>query len=116
MFILKVSILVQYLKIFVPYRSGKTYWAIHALIWANLMFYLACMLVGIMECLPRKKIWDPLVPGTCSNEFAILIAAAVINIVSDFSILILPIAKIWQLQITTARKWGISAIFGTGLL
>lgn len=115
-FVTKLSILIQYLRIFVPSRSGKTYWAIHTLIWVNLLFYLAVMLVQIMSCLPRKKIWDPLVPGTCVDLADVLISGAVINVVSDFSMLILPIAKVWQLQITTARKWGISAVFGTGLL
>ncbi|KAI4274159.1 MAG: hypothetical protein LQ337_004124 [Flavoplaca oasis] len=40
-FITKLSILLQYLVIFVPNSTGKTYWAIHFVIWVNLLFYLA---------------------------------------------------------------------------
>ena len=92
------------------------YLAIHALIWVNLLFYMAVMLVQIMTCLPREKIWNPSISGTCVDLARVLISGAVINVISDFSILILPIARVWQLQITKARKWGISAVFGTGLL
>ncbi|MCJ1438148.1 hypothetical protein MMC27_007535 [Xylographa pallens] len=68
-----------------------------------------------MASLPREKLWDSVVPGTCVDLANVLISGAVINVMSDFSMLILPIAKVWQLQITTGRKWGIPAVFGTGL-
>lgn len=115
-FVTKLAILLQYLSIFVPTHKGKTFYAVQTLIWLNFAFYLAVMLVQIMTCLPREKIWNPLIPGRCVNLGAVLIAGAVINIVSDLSILVLPIGKIWQLKISNARKWGISAVFATGLL
>ncbi|KAI9842248.1 MAG: hypothetical protein M1837_007393 [Sclerophora amabilis] len=43
------------------------------------------------------------------------IATAVINIISDFAMLVLPIGSIWQLQMPKRRKMGLSAVFLTGL-
>jgi hypothetical protein len=114
-FLTKLSILLQYQRIFCPHRNG-----IFRLIWAliifNLLFYIAVMIPQILACSPREKIWHPLIPGKCLDLASILIAGAVVNIISDFSILILPIYSVWQLQLNTARKIGVSSVFATGLL
>ncbi|KAL8857491.1 MAG: hypothetical protein Q9178_005985 [Gyalolechia marmorata] len=73
------------------------------------------MLVQIFQCQPREKIWHPLLPGRCVDLAAVLISGAVINVISDLSILVLPVAKIWQLQMRTSRKLSLSVVFGTGL-
>lgn len=36
--------------------------------------------------------------------------------VSDFTILLLPIVEVWRLQMSRQRKIGVSAVFATGLL
>ena len=36
--------------------------------------------------------------------------------VSDFTILLLPIVEVWRLHMSTQRKIGVSAVFATGLL
>ena len=90
-FVSKLSILLQYLKLFTPNHTGKTYWSIHFLIWSNLLFYLTIML-------------------------AALVAGAVINVISDFAILVLPIGKIWQLHMSPRRKLGVCAVFSAGVL
>ena len=115
-FITKLSILIQYMKIFVPNHKGKTYWWIHILIWTNLLFYTAVMLVQIMACLPREKLWNPKVPGRCINIPHLLVTVAAVNIVSDVSILVLPLGKVWQLRISARRKIGVSAVFAAGVL
>lgn len=112
----KLSILLQYIRIFTPSHDGKTYWIIHVIIWLNVLFYLSSTLVEILGCLPRDKIWNSAVSGYCVNLPAVLTSGAVINIVSDFSILILPIGKVWQLQMTLKRKLKVSAVFAAGLL
>lgn len=115
-FVTKLSILIQYYKIFVAFHGSKTYWMIQILIWLNALFYFAITLVFIMPCFPIKRFWDPTVPGRCIDLPMVLMASAFINIFSDISILILPIFKVWQLQLTRKRKLGFSAVFGTGLL
>jgi hypothetical protein len=117
-FITKLSILLQYLRIFCPNgaTNGWTRKIIWALVLFNLLFYIAVMIPQIMACNPREKIWHPLINGKCLDLSLILIAGAIVNIFSDFSILILPMVKVWQLQLTRSKKLGLVAVFATGIL
>ncbi|CAL8575083.1 hypothetical protein XPA_001027 [Xanthoria parietina] len=79
------------------------------------MFYLACMVFRILQCIPREKIWNPSVPGTCINSTAGILSSAIVNTISDFLLLVLPLDTIWRLQMPQNKKWQVSAIFATGL-
>ena len=57
-----------------------------------------------------------MVPGHCIGVENNYIAVGVWNVISDFSILILPMVAIWNLQMQNARKIGVAAVFATGLL
>ena len=54
--------------------------------------------------------------GGCINLKAAFIAASAINVVSDFSILLLPLYHVSRLKIATRRKIGVMAIFAVGIL
>ena len=43
-------------------------------------------------------------------------ALAVINVVTDFYILLLPVRAVWGLNLAKNKKLGLSLLFGTGLL
>lgn len=115
-FMTKLSILIQYLKIFAPTRDGKTYRAIHFLIWTNLLFYLATLTVHILVYVQRLHTQNPVAPRQSIDDTAVQISSAVINLVSDFSMLILPLAKLLKLQLPRNRKIGVIAIFALGFL
>ena len=115
-FITKLSILLQYLCIFVPNHTGKLYYTVQFIIWFNLLFYIASTLAEIFTCIPRKKIWEPTTSGRCVNINIVVLATGAINIISDFSILVLPLSSIWGLQMPRKRKIALSAVFATGLL
>ena len=42
--------------------------------------------------------------GKCINFTAVVLAAGVINVVTDFTILILPMPVLWNLKVSKARK------------
>lgn len=118
-FLTKFSILLQYLRVFVPTRTGNKglHFAIHLTIWANLVFYVVDTFIEIFECTPRERIWNPLIAGSCAvNINAALIATAVMNLVSDMIILGLPFSSIWRLQVSTREKAKILTVFAIGLL
>ena len=46
----------------------------------------------------------------------LIIVAAIINVVSDLTILMLPMASVWSLQMGTKQKVGVSAVFAAGIL
>ncbi len=117
-FILKLSILLQYKKIFTPAQKRNVmYWGIHLVIWLNFAFYFAITFAEIFLCKPRQKYWNVLITtGHCFNRNAANIAAGAVNSFSDFVILLLPQRVIWKLQMPLKRKLGVSAIFLVGLL
>ena len=116
MFFAKVSVLLHIMKLFMGNKKDSIYWAILALILVNMLFYTAIFFAFIFACVPRKKLWNPMLPGTCISTDNSIIATTAINDISDFSILLLPLFAIWKLQIPLKRKVLVGATFGTGLL
>lgn len=112
----KLSILLQYLRIFVVSPQGITYYTIQVLIWTNLLYYLATTFVLIFACEPREKIWNPKIPGSCINQQAIFILTSVVNVVTNILILILPLNCLRKLQMSLRRKLQIGLVFATGIL
>lgn len=115
-FLAKLSILLMYRRLFDTAGTGKTHFLIHILIWANFAFYFPYLGATVFQCVPRARIWDPTIKGGCVNLLAAFIAASAINVVSDFSILLLPLYRISKLKIPPRRKLGVLAIFAVGLL
>ena len=112
----KLAILLQLLGIFVPSRRGTIYHAVIVLIWFNVLSHVASIFAAIFQCAPVQKAWNPTVQGNCINVTALVINTAAINVFSDFSILLLPMISIWQLQMPVRRKGKVSAIFSLGFI
>ncbi|KAI0465885.1 hypothetical protein F4859DRAFT_499545 [Xylaria cf. heliscus] len=115
---LKLAILVDWLRLFVPLgQRNAIFWTIHILIWSNIIYYVSGTFLEIFRCTPRQKIWDPLFEGgICpidinANNFA----STIINLASDLAILAVPQWIIWRLQMSTAKRVGISLLFVIGL-
>ena len=115
--ICKLSILFQFLRIFVPTRYGNAvmFWCTTALMVLNVIFYIIEFFLNIMQCSPRARLWNREISGTCIGTSNIVYTAG-FNVISDLIILILPLAKVWRLQMSMRRKLGISLIFSTGLM
>ena len=113
-FIIKVSILLLYYRIFSPNRRVKL--LIFSLVPLLFLFYTANMLVKVFLCIPRRKIWDKSVDGHCVDVHSLFLSSAVVNVISDFYILVLPIPSIWKLHVPLRRKIGVMAAFSAGLL
>ena len=116
MFPAKLCVLLQMMRLFRGNKKDSVYWTIQALIWTNFLFYTSTLFGFIFACRPRAKLQHPEIPGACINNNAAILATSVINIISDFSILLLPVFAVWKLKMTIKRKMAIGAIFGTGLL
>lgn len=108
--------LLQIKRIFVVGKKGMLFWLHEIILWLNVPTYIALMFSFLFACVPRSRIWDKTVPGHCISTPTSLIATSVLNILSDVSMLILPLAVIMQLQLPTRSKIILSAIFGTGIM
>ena len=111
---IKISILLLILRIFLSTQRDKFYWVTQGLIAVNTIFYIIFLFVPIFLCKPLSKIWNPDEPGKCLKIFDLYIASAAFNMISDIAMLSVPIFLIWKLQMSYRRKLGVSLIFGVG--
>lgn len=113
-----LSILLQYLRVFVPsrYSNRFMYYGTHFLIWLGSVFCVVGTFVGVFVCSPVRKAWNPFVTGRCLDLKRNLLVVARSRTSFEFLILILPLRTIWNLQMGSRRKLAISAVFGGGLL
>ncbi|KAH8730008.1 hypothetical protein GQ44DRAFT_673671 [Phaeosphaeriaceae sp. PMI808] len=115
--LLKVAILLQYLRLFVPDGlRGLAFWASHIVLWLNVAYYIAFTFIFMFVCQPRALFWDKTITnGKCLDIFGINVISAVICVVSDLAILILPQRMIWQLQLPKKKKIGLCILFAIGI-
>ena len=112
----KLAIVLQIRRIFQGTYKGSVHWLSTILVTIIIMCYTAIILVDIVQCVPREKIWNTLVPGVCIDRYTLIAASGALNIGIDVFIFLLPIYAIWGLMLDPKRKLGIFAVFATGLL
>jgi hypothetical protein len=108
----KVSILVQYIRIF-PIRRFR------GACYAMLCIVIACGAWGIFGnvfiCYPINLFWDESLSGRqCMNEYIIWFTTAGLNIGQDVIILFLPLPVIRSLQISKSQKKGLITMLALG--
>jgi hypothetical protein len=116
MFFTKASIILFYHRLFVPAESPRPliFWPIWGIFWWNLLYAVALVVTVATECVGKADIVAH--GGQCVDEYAVLICASVINVVSDLVILIIPITVIWNLHMSLEKKVRLSALFAVGTL
>ncbi|KAF6239014.1 hypothetical protein HO173_002886 [Letharia columbiana] len=114
LFFTKLSIMLLILRIFCSVQRDVGYRLTQFLIAVNGIFYIVYAFIPIFLCFPRSKIWSPEAAGHCLDVNDLYLASAIFNVLSDIAMLSLPIYLIWNLQMSTRRKIGLSAIFLTG--
>ncbi|KAI0188580.1 hypothetical protein EV127DRAFT_433804 [Xylaria flabelliformis] len=116
MLLAKYTVLRQIELIFYKHQhkklASKVIWG---LIWANTIFYTTIFFTFLFACVPRAKITNPTLDGHCIDTHASVLATSVINVVSDFTILIIPLVSVWQLHLRPRTKFGISVVFAVGI-
>lgn len=120
LFLIKLAILLQLLRVFVPsHKRNMMFWTCHLLIWLNFFYYGVYVFLTIFSCRPLKLGWStqvyPQIEGSCLDLRSAYITGAAINTASDISIVILPQPLIWSLQLSSKRRVGLCAIFLIGL-
>ena len=118
LFVIKYSIFLQYIRVFVPNRqSNLIMWIVaHAVIGSILLFYVIDTGFNIFMCRPREKYWNRLKTGSCYNWDSSMLGTGFFNVFSDFALLMLPVRSIWKLHVPLKKKLGVLAVFATGLL
>ncbi|KAF2475353.1 uncharacterized protein BDR25DRAFT_340140 [Lindgomyces ingoldianus] len=116
--LIKFSMLVQVLRVFVPRGSqSKTFYIIHTLIVTNIIFYITLIFSIIFNCTPIEKGWKPWLKGTCLSITNIAMAQAIFNLVSDLMILTITQKVIWEIvRVKKSERIRLSAVFFAGII
>ncbi|KAI0968051.1 hypothetical protein F4678DRAFT_232522 [Xylaria arbuscula] len=113
----KTAILLEWIGIFVPNGTRTSFWwTCQIIMWLNILYYIAVIVVSAISCSPHEKIWHPTIPGTCFNTKAFFISNATLNLASDIIILALPQRIIWRLKMSREKKIGVSLVFAVGVI
>lgn len=116
MFFTKASIVLLYQRLFLPPGTGRSHiwWSIWFVFYWNLLYALALVLTVATECAGKAE--KVAMGEECLDQYAVLICASVINVVSDLMILVIPIVAIWGLHMAKEKKIRLSAVFAVGSL
>ncbi|KAL8852626.1 MAG: hypothetical protein Q9221_002506 [Calogaya cf. arnoldii] len=110
MFFTKLSLFILYYRIFNPSKTMR--YLIYLGIGFNFVYYTIYLFIYSFYCPNTSK-----KALTCSHEVKVIsVATSAINVVSDFYILLIPLAAISNLQLPKKRKLGLFAVFFTGFL
>jgi hypothetical protein len=115
---LKVGIILQVFRAFMPPGTrNKAYWVGHVVLWINILYYFAMVVVELRACTPRAKEWDPTIQGgSCIHASEVRFVLTIVNVATDIVIIFLPQRVIWSLHLPIKRKLAMSALFLVGIL
>ena len=85
------------------------------LIVANVLVYFIEIFLIMPGCSPPARAWNLSINGTCIGREHFAVTAG-FNITLDTAILILPLYKIWQLQMSTAVRIRRLSSYSTSIL
>ncbi|KAI1162527.1 hypothetical protein F5B18DRAFT_623305 [Nemania serpens] len=109
----KISVLLLYKRIFATRRFITVTWILIGVVVA---WTLSFTLAFAFACIPIQSQWYHSIQYSCINVVALFTAAVVTDVVTDFLVLILPVYKVWGLQMVLCRKVPLIGIFLLGIL
>ncbi|KAH7052023.1 hypothetical protein B0J12DRAFT_598673 [Macrophomina phaseolina] len=108
----KLSILSLYLR-FCQCRRLRM--VIYTIMWVVAIYSVVSSFSFLYACRPMAKFWDPRIArGSCIRKLAIPVFNGIMNVVTDFFIVIIPIFIFWRVQISTRQRIGLVLMFMTG--
>lgn len=111
----KVAAVLFLSRIFPRSTNSKWFnWALRGTFALNIAWYVGAVLGTVFLCIPISKNWAATEPGHCGTEFNLLMGSAISSVVLDLIILLLPLPKLWKLQIGTQRRVGLMIVFILG--
>ncbi|KAI0876578.1 hypothetical protein GGS24DRAFT_513468 [Hypoxylon argillaceum] len=116
--ILAATVKLTFLSFYHRLFSTHTYWRYFgtgAIIFVALL-NVSLIFATVFSCTPVSREWDPTIPGHCVDPVILPYFSGISSFLTDLYVLILPIALLWQLNMTTQQKIKASCVFGLGIL
>ena len=98
----KIALCVFYLRLFPHPHFRKFVWGL--MIFMTVII-IACTLSIFFQCTPLKRIWYGAKGGYCTNVIAQLLANAIIGLITDVIILVLPLQPLWGTNAQNSNQW-----------
>ncbi|KAK7955094.1 hypothetical protein PG996_015900 [Apiospora saccharicola] len=113
-FAVKVGILLFYWRVFSTPRFRRAVLAVGGL---SACILLVNFFTFTFQCWPIARFWDESIQeGACIAQTEFYLASAVINVVGDVVVLVLPLPVVWSLHTSQSKKWSLSFLFLLGAL
>jgi hypothetical protein len=97
------------MRIFSPCRKLALF--IRGLTAFLICYFIATLIVRIFVCRPISAYWN--LDGNCINE-DVLFTVDVVNLITDATILVLPIILAWSLRLPRTKKIKVAVVLGAG--
>ncbi|KAF9741478.1 integral membrane protein [Paraphaeosphaeria minitans] len=107
----KVSILLQYRRVF---STKKFQIACHSVMGVVVIYALWTVLSSIFGCKPIQAFWTLKHPFTCLDQSTVWFFNGAMNILTDLSIIVLPMPVIRKLNLPPRQKQALIGIFAIG--
>ncbi|KAH6639968.1 hypothetical protein BKA67DRAFT_665350 [Truncatella angustata] len=107
----KVSILTLYYRLFPSKRFKWVCIGVGAFVIA---YSVTAVMTNIFQCTPVESNWDKSIKAHCVNLGSELVAVSSLNVLTDATILCLPMPFIWRLKTDFRRKLQLTCIFLLG--
>jgi len=89
-------------------------WAIWAMVCVAFCFGTSSVIVVLFQCIPPNKLWHPAFTGHCVNILSFFYANAIIMIVNDTIMYIMPIIFTWNLALRRPQRIVLNLLFALG--
>ncbi|KAI9885279.1 MAG: Suppressor of Sensor Kinase (SLN1) [Watsoniomyces obsoletus] len=110
---IKLSILSLYYRLFAT-RTNIFRWAVFATAGLTIAIGTSGFFALLFQCRPVRAVWIKFPNAKCLNKKDLTVVPGILNIITDFAILVLPLPIIWNLQIARWRKAALTGVFGLG--
>ena len=78
------------------------------------VYGLWAVLSGYLNCIPVAKFWNDSIEGGCINMEALWMSNAIVHIITDITILSMPMPTLSTLQLPQKQKLALMAVFALG--
>lgn len=111
----KCAILLLYIRVFTTNLRNFTIavCAIGTIVGAT---GITTIVGSIAQCAPISRNWNVAVPGHCIDKLAFARYTAIPNVITGFTMLLLPLPMVWRLNVTVQQKVALTATFLHGIM
>ena len=112
----KIALCLAYLRILQASRNALYKTITYLVLVTCTVLHTIGIFLLIFQCRPVKKSWRPLTPGICLSDSSLFYSLAIMTILFDVVIFILPIPLLLGLNINLKKRLALCGVFLLGLL